>query len=211
MTRSLSLRALGALGLSLGLAGCPDPAPPPPPPAPPAASGAGDQPEAGDPDPGREPSPASGAGAPGPALPEGPRLEREQLLAYAPADAFAPGIAGQGPRGMRRELQGTAATAMVEQLKRDGTPTQALDLVLVSWHRATEAQGDRSVLVEAAMARLRKDLELQVEGQPSLARWTSALVERVDTPLELSAGQVFLEQVRRIWHLANPIQAPKQR
>lgn len=210
MSWSLLPRALATLVLVWGLCGCPKPPAPPPPPPPPPPSGASsdegglDDAEGADQDP-------SAPSAPGPVGPEAPRLEREQLLAYEPTPAFAAGIAGDGPRGMRRDLQGTAATAMVEQLKRDKTPTQALDLVLVSWHRASEAQGDRAVLVEAAIARLRRDLALQAEGQPALGRWTSALLDRVDTPLELRAAQVFLEQVRRIWHLANPIQQPKQR
>jgi len=206
--RAQLLGTLATLALVASLCGCPEPPAPPPPPPPPPGAGAEDGGSAAGGELGEDPS---GPSSPGPALPEAPRLERAQLLEYDPVRAFAPGIAGEGPRGMRRELQGTAATALVEQLKRDETPTQALDLVLVSWHRATEAQGDRSVLLETAISRLRKDLALQVEGQPSLRRWVNALLDRVDTPLELRAAQVFLEQVRRIWHLANPIQQPKQR
>ncbi|MGE0712828.1 MAG: hypothetical protein AB7N76_34685 [Planctomycetota bacterium] len=126
---------------------------------------------------------------------------REELLAYEPAQAFAHGLRGEGPKGLAKGLLGTAPAALAEQMKHEKTPPQALDLVLVVFQRAQDTQGNRSILDGEVLDRLRRDLTVQTSGHAALGRWASALVGKVESPPDLRAASTFLEHVRAIAHL----------
>lgn len=192
VTRFARLLTWFGLGLPSALAlGCPGPAATP---SAPAAS----------PD---RPAPSTSAKTSAPVTepslqtsepPQAPNLSRAELLALRPADALPAGLAGSGRGRLAPGLRGVPTVALVEQLAAEGTPSQALDLVLVAFARAEEGLERGGELSDAIKERLGRDAALQTRGHRALEAWVGELLTRVREANDLRAATRFLEGVREV-------------
>lgn len=130
-------------------------------------------------------------------------LTRDDLRAIDPAEALSGGLCApaKSPDGthLRPELGSIGALALMEQLRADGTPRDALDLLAVAFDQARDGLRAGRPLGPDDLAALQRRAALQAAGSPTLERWTPPLVAAVSTPSDLDAAVRLLERARAVW------------
>jgi hypothetical protein len=142
--------------------------------------------------------------APAPRRLAGAGVSREEVLEAEPAEIWREVLA-RGERGLLPSGRSVACCA--EQLRSRDVPLEALALVLVAVQRALDSGGPADLQVAQDLApgvlkRLRRDLQLQSQGQPGLAAWTRPLAASLRDQRDAAAAKAYLERVYVLWRLA---------
>ncbi|HEU4729901.1 MAG TPA: hypothetical protein VFT22_18520 [Kofleriaceae bacterium] len=119
---------------------------------------------------------------------------RDERLAWSPEQAIA---AARRPGPDERS---TVALAMYDQLEAARLPLDALELAIVYWSRALDGLAPGPVPAPR-LAQLDRELAVEAQTAPPLARWLAALRRDVATAHDLDWAIQFLLQVRQTWTL----------
>ncbi|HET7501002.1 MAG TPA: hypothetical protein VFK02_08370 [Kofleriaceae bacterium] len=125
---------------------------------------------------------------------------RDERLAWRPDEAIA-AARRPGP-----DERATVALAMFDQLDSAGLPLDALELSIVYWSRALDGLAPGPVPADR-LAQLDRELAIEAQTAPPLARWLAALRRDVATAHDLDWAIQFLLSVRQTWTLTTAARA----